>query len=51
MIARFPPTDPQVEFWHDWDTANLPAPLRPGGRAIAMLEDPEGHEVELLASD
>jgi lactoylglutathione lyase len=28
-----------------------PAPLRPGGRVIAMIEDPEGHEIELLAID
>jgi lactoylglutathione lyase len=28
-----------------------PAPIRAGGRVIAMLEDPEGHEVELLAAD
>ena len=28
-----------------------PAPIRTGGRVIAMLEDPEGHEVELLAAD
>lgn len=28
-----------------------PAPLRPGGRIIAMIEDPEGHEVELLSLD
>jgi lactoylglutathione lyase len=28
-----------------------PAPLRPGGRVIAMIEDPEGHEIELLAVD
>jgi len=26
-----------------------PAPMRPGGRVIALLEDPEGNEVELLA--
>ncbi len=80
------PTDPQVELWHDWDTAGMPAPhdaaaghlgigvrdiarcvrelaaqgvavrrepapLRAGGRVIAMLEDPEGHEVELLGTD
>jgi len=79
------PGDPQVEFWHDWDTAGKavphdaspghlgigvrdieqcvrelaaegvlvrrePAPLRPGGRVIAMIEDPEGHEIELLAT-
>lgn len=25
-----------------------PAPMRPGGRVIALLEDPDGHEVELL---
>ena len=28
-----------------------PAPIRAGGRVIALLEDPEGHEVELLATD
>jgi lactoylglutathione lyase len=28
-----------------------PAPIRAGGRVIAMIEDPEGHEVELLAAD
>ncbi len=28
-----------------------PAPMRPGGRVIALLEDPEGNEVELLAAD
>ena len=28
-----------------------PAPIRAGGRVIAMLEDPEGHGVELLAAD
>lgn len=28
-----------------------PAPIRAGGRVIALLEDPEGHEVELLAAD
>ncbi|MFO1426112.1 MAG: VOC family protein [Steroidobacteraceae bacterium] len=28
-----------------------PAPMRPGGRVIALLADPEGNEVELLASD
>lgn len=28
-----------------------PAPMRPGGRIIALLEDPEGNEVELLAAD
>lgn len=27
-----------------------PAPMRPGGRVIALLEDPEGNEVELLAA-
>jgi lactoylglutathione lyase len=26
-----------------------PAPMRPGGRVIALIEDPEGNEVELLA--
>ena len=26
-----------------------PAAMRPGGRVIALLEDPEGNEVELLA--
>lgn len=26
-------------------------PMRPGGRVIALVEDPEGHEVELLAND
>jgi lactoylglutathione lyase len=26
-----------------------PSPMRPGGRVIALLEDPEGNEVELLA--
>ena len=26
-----------------------PAPMRPGGRVIALLDDPEGNEVELLA--
>jgi lactoylglutathione lyase len=25
-----------------------PAPMRPGGRVIALIEDPDGHEVELL---
>jgi lactoylglutathione lyase len=25
-----------------------PAPMRPGGRVIALVEDPEGNEVELL---
>jgi lactoylglutathione lyase len=28
-----------------------PSPMRPGGRVIALLEDPEGNEVELLAAD
>jgi len=28
-----------------------PAPMRPGGRVIALLEDPEGNEVELLGAD
>lgn len=28
-----------------------PAAMRPGGRVIALLDDPEGHEIELLASD
>ncbi len=28
-----------------------PAAMRPGGRVIALLEDPEGNEVELLAAD
>ena len=28
-----------------------PAPMRPGGRVLALLGDPEGNEVELLASD
>jgi lactoylglutathione lyase len=28
-----------------------PAPMRPGGRVIALVEDPEGNEVELLAAD
>jgi lactoylglutathione lyase len=28
-----------------------PAPMRPGGRVIALIRDPEGHEVELLAND
>lgn len=28
-----------------------PAPMRPGGRVIALIADPEGHEVELLAND
>jgi lactoylglutathione lyase len=28
-----------------------PAALRPGGRVIALIADPEGHEVELLAAD
>jgi lactoylglutathione lyase len=27
-----------------------PAPMRPGGRVIALLRDPEGNEIELLAS-
>ncbi len=27
-----------------------PAAMRPGGRVIALLDDPEGNEVELLAS-
>jgi lactoylglutathione lyase len=27
-----------------------PGPMRPGGRAIALIEDPEGNEVELLAA-
>jgi len=25
-----------------------PAPLRPGGRPLALLHDPDGHEIELL---
>lgn len=29
----------------------LPAALRPGGRVIAMIDDPDGHELELLADD
>ncbi len=79
------PSEPQVEFWHDWDSAGQPvpreaspghlgigvrdiercvrelaslgvpirrepAPVRDGGRVIAMIEDPEGHEIELLAA-
>lgn len=28
-----------------------PGPMRPGGRVIALISDPEGHEVELLAND
>lgn len=28
-----------------------PAALRPGGRVIAMIQDPDGHELELLADD
>jgi catechol 2,3-dioxygenase-like lactoylglutathione lyase family enzyme len=28
-----------------------PGPMRPGGRLIALVEDPDGHEVELLATD
>ena len=28
-----------------------PAPIRAGCRVIALLEDPEGHEVELLAAE
>ncbi len=28
-----------------------PAPMRPGGRVIALIEDPEQNEVELLAND
>lgn len=28
-----------------------PAPMRAGGRAIALVRDPEGNEVELLAND
>lgn len=28
-----------------------PGPMRSGGRAIAIVADPDGHEVELLASD
>ncbi len=28
-----------------------PGPMRPGGRAIAIVSDPDGHEVELLATD
>lgn len=28
-----------------------PGPMRPGGRPIAIVADPDGHEVELLASD
>lgn len=28
----------------------MPAPVRPGGRVIAMIRDPDGHEIELLAS-
>jgi lactoylglutathione lyase len=28
-----------------------PAAMRPGGRRIALLADPEGNEVELLATD
>lgn len=28
-----------------------PAALRPGGRLIAMIRDPDGHELELLADD
>lgn len=27
-----------------------PAPVRPGGRVIAMILDPDGNEIELLAS-
>jgi lactoylglutathione lyase len=27
-----------------------PGAMRPGGRVIALIEDPEGNEVELLAS-
>ncbi len=27
-----------------------PAELRPGGRRIAMIADPDGHEIELLAA-
>ena len=28
-----------------------PAAMRPGGRVIALIEDPEGNEVELLAAN
>jgi len=28
-----------------------PGPMRPGGRVIALIEDPEGNEVELLAAE
>jgi lactoylglutathione lyase len=28
-----------------------PGAMRPGGRVIALIEDPEGNEVELLAND
>ncbi len=28
-----------------------PAAMRPGGRVIALLDDPEGNELELLATD
>jgi len=27
-----------------------PAPMRPGGRVIALVQDPEGNEIELLAA-
>lgn len=27
-----------------------PGPMRPGGRPLALVEDPEGNEVELLAA-
>jgi len=28
-----------------------PRALRPGGRRIALIADPDGHELELLALD
>jgi lactoylglutathione lyase len=36
---------------HGVKVTREPAPIRTGGRVIAMIEDPEGHEVELLAAD
>lgn len=36
---------------HGVKVTREPGPIRTGGRVIALLEDPEGHEVELLATD
>jgi lactoylglutathione lyase len=48
---------PQIEEFcaelrrHGVSIVREPAAMRTGGRVIALVRDPEGHEVELLAND